>query len=133
MQKFSYSFRCQVDPKRAVPQESDGLIAKIFVGGIPVDVDNETLAHYFTSYGVVLDAALMMDRVTGRYRTYLPSTLTPPPSRSRGFGFVTFDDYSCVEACLDAQRREPLRMRGKKVDCTYRYMLLIFMHFPIVD
>lgn len=50
-----------------MPQENDGLIAKIFIGGIPMDVDNETLAHYFTSYGVVLDASLMVDRVTGRF------------------------------------------------------------------
>lgn len=56
-----------MDPKRAVPQENDGLIAKIFVGGVPIDVDNETLAHYFTSYGLVLEATLMIDRNSGRY------------------------------------------------------------------
>ncbi|KAJ3369447.1 hypothetical protein HDU91_007237 [Kappamyces sp. JEL0680] len=90
-----------VDPKRAVQQDEDGIIAKIFVGGVPTDVDEAALKEYFSSWGEILDASLMMDRVSGR---------------SRGFGFVTFDDYSAIDALLDAQRREYLRMRGKKIE-----------------
>lgn len=44
--------------------------------------------------------------------------------RSRGFGFVTFEDYACVEACLEAQKREPLMMRGKKVRATLMSLVL---------
>ena len=55
--------------------------------------------------------------------------LTFLSTRSRGFGFVTFEEYSCVDACLDAQEREPLKMRGKKVDYPSRYMIFLTLFY----
>jgi len=45
------------------------------VGGLPQDVDTKTLKAYFSAYGFVADAVVMVDRQT---------------NRSRGFGFVRF-------------------------------------------
>jgi len=66
-----------VDVKRAVPGDraQERTSNKIFVGGLPQDVSTEDLKAYFSNYGSVADAVVMVDRRT---------------SRSRGFGFVRF-------------------------------------------
>lgn len=66
-----------VDVKRAVPGEhtQERFSNKIFVGGLPQDVNTDDLKRYFSSYGAVADAVVMVDRRT---------------NRSRGFGFVRF-------------------------------------------
>eukprot|EP00419_Tripos_fusus_P002488 CAMPEP_0172673920 /NCGR_PEP_ID=MMETSP1074-20121228/12447_1 /TAXON_ID=2916 /ORGANISM="Ceratium fusus, Strain PA161109" /LENGTH=332 /DNA_ID=CAMNT_0013491289 /DNA_START=68 /DNA_END=1066 /DNA_ORIENTATION=+ len=66
-----------VDVKLAVPGEDaqERSPNKIFVGGLPQDVDTKTLKAYFSAYGFVADAVVMVDRQT---------------NRSRGFGFVRF-------------------------------------------
>lgn len=66
-----------VDVKRAVPGEraQEKPSNKIFIGGLPQDVTTQKLRDYFSSYGVIADAVVMVDRQT---------------SRSRGFGFVRF-------------------------------------------
>jgi len=66
-----------VDVKLAVPGEDaqERPPNKIFVGGLPQDVDTEHLKAYFGAYGFVADAVVMVDRRT---------------NRSRGFGFVRF-------------------------------------------
>lgn len=45
----------------------------------------EEFANYFSQFGHVLDATLMLDRNTGR---------------PRGFGFITFESDRGVEAAL---------------------------------
>lgn len=66
-----------VDVKRAVPGErvQERSSNKIFIGGLPQDVTTEALREYFSVYGSVADAVVMVDRRT---------------RRSRGFGFVRF-------------------------------------------
>jgi len=49
---------------------------KIFVGGLAATVTEEAFRSYFEKYGRITDAVVMMDRTT---------------QRSRGFGFVTYD------------------------------------------
>ena len=49
---------------------------KIFVGGLAPEVTEKDLLEYFSKFGPVKDSVVMIDRKT---------------SRSRGFGFVTFD------------------------------------------
>lgn len=58
---------------------------KVFVGGLPQDCSTETIREYFEPYGNITDAIVMTDRDTGR---------------SRGFGFVTFDNNDSVEAVM---------------------------------
>ncbi|KAJ1305799.1 hypothetical protein OPQ81_010529 [Rhizoctonia solani] len=49
--------------------------AKIYVGNLSWNTNDETLRNTFSQYGNVLDSIVMRDRETGR---------------SRGFGFVTY-------------------------------------------
>ena len=58
---------------------------KFFVGNMSWDTDNDSLWNYFSQYGEVADAVVIMDRQTGR---------------SKGFGFVTFKDPKCVDSVL---------------------------------
>jgi RNA recognition motif-containing protein len=49
---------------------------KLFVGGLSWDTTSDDLRTAFAKYGAISDAAVVLDRATGR---------------SRGFGFVTFE------------------------------------------
>ncbi|KAI7729818.1 hypothetical protein M8C21_002717 [Ambrosia artemisiifolia] len=55
---------------------------KLFIGGISWDTDEGRLKDYFSSYGEVIEAVIMRDRITGR---------------ARGFGFVVFADPAVAE------------------------------------
>ncbi|KAJ0902757.1 putative RNA recognition motif domain, nucleotide-binding alpha-beta plait domain superfamily [Helianthus annuus] len=55
---------------------------KLFIGGISWDTDEGRLKEYFGSYGEVIEAVIMRDRITGR---------------ARGFGFVVFADSAVAE------------------------------------
>eukprot|EP00397_Hematodinium_sp_SG-2012_P042850 GEMP01047484.1.p1 GENE.GEMP01047484.1~~GEMP01047484.1.p1 ORF type:complete len:398 (+),score=105.32 GEMP01047484.1:56-1195(+) len=74
--------------------------AKIFIGGLPADADEAALRNYFSQFGVVVDAAIMMDKLTGK---------------SRGFGFVTYSNETELHTCL--AQRDNLNIDGKWVDC----------------
>ncbi len=60
---------------------------KLFVGGLAWAVDDKELREHFEQFGTVVDARVIKDRDTGR---------------SRGFGFVTYED---AEAATEAQKR----------------------------
>jgi len=78
-----------VDVKQAVPGEraQERASNKIFVGGLPQDVSTDELRAYFSSYGAVADAVVMVDRRT---------------NRSRGFGFVRFGNGAQGNAASEA-------------------------------
>ncbi|UJR31078.1 hypothetical protein I4U23_018587 [Adineta vaga] len=78
----------EIEPKRAVPKanhdkvESSLNSKKLFVGGIRNETISEhDLNEYFAKYGNIIDAVLMKTN----------------EGRSRGFGFVEFDDYDPVD------------------------------------
>jgi RNA-binding protein Musashi len=50
---------------------------KIFVGGLAPSVGDQDFRQYFEEFGKITDAVVMIDRDT---------------QRSRGFGFVTFEE-----------------------------------------
>ena len=50
---------------------------KLFVGGLSWGTNDDTLREAFSRFGSISEARVIMDRETGR---------------SRGFGFITFDD-----------------------------------------
>lgn len=60
--------------------------SKLYVGGLPFKMTNHELKEMFEPFGTVTDAFIVMDKYYD-------------PPRSRGFGFVTFDD---PEAAADA-------------------------------
>lgn len=59
----------------------------LFVFHIPNDMTNRDLFNYFTSFGTVISARIMVERETGR---------------SRGFGFVSFDNAKSAQAAIAA-------------------------------
>ncbi|KAG0278956.1 hypothetical protein BGZ95_002683 [Linnemannia exigua] len=87
-----------IDPKRAIPREEQEKTEKIFVGGIAANVTEEEFANYFSQFGHVLDATLMLDRASGR---------------PRGFGFITFESDKGVDAALS---RRDLMLHDKPIE-----------------
>ena len=72
-------------------------IRKIFVGGLSWETTKDTLLNYFSRYGEVIDCVVMKNQQTGK---------------SRGFGFVTFQDPSCVQTVLS---NRPHVLDGRQV------------------
>jgi RNA-binding protein Musashi len=48
---------------------------KIFVGGLPHNLDKEEFREYFEEFGEISDCVIMLDRET---------------QKPRGFGFITY-------------------------------------------
>ncbi|KAI0651278.1 hypothetical protein C8Q79DRAFT_23780 [Trametes meyenii] len=68
-----------IDPKRAIPREEHLRNTRYFVGGLSHSTTSDSMRAFFSQYGKVVDCTVMVDRETGR---------------SKGFGFVTFEDAS---------------------------------------
>jgi len=76
----------KVEAKKAIPKSDLSIHAKkIFVGGIPMSLTNLDFRKYFESFGKVLETQIMTDRESGR---------------SRGFGFVTFEEEGVAAEVL---------------------------------
>lgn len=72
----------QIDPKRAIPREEHLRNTRYFVGGLAPTTTAESMRDFFSAFGKVVDATVMVDRESGR---------------SKGFGFVTFEDATNSE------------------------------------
>lgn len=72
---------------------------KVFVGGLPQDCGDDKIRSYFESYGKIVDAVAMKDRENGR---------------SRGFGFVQFDNQSSVDRVMQDYKNH--KIEGKWVE-----------------
>ncbi|ETW84756.1 hypothetical protein HETIRDRAFT_312889, partial [Heterobasidion irregulare TC 32-1] len=66
-----------IDPKRAIPRQEHQRATKLFIGGLAGSVTSESMREFFSQFGKVVDSTVMLDRETGR---------------SKGFGFVSFED-----------------------------------------
>ncbi len=60
-------------------------MTKLFVGGLPFSTTDDELASAFADFGTVTSAKVITDRETGR---------------SRGFGFVEFDNDAEANAAV---------------------------------
>jgi cold-inducible RNA-binding protein len=60
---------------------------KLFVAGLPFDLDDEELKEIFEAYGTVTSAKVILDRET---------------RKSRGFGFVDFVSEAGAEKAIKA-------------------------------
>jgi len=67
---------------------------KLFVGGLSWDTNDDGLRAAFEEFGTVSDAKVITDRETGR---------------SRGFGFVTYEDSQDAEEAIE-------KMDGAEID-----------------
>mmetsp|Transcript_19415 Transcript_19415/g.46792 ORF Transcript_19415/g.46792 Transcript_19415/m.46792 type:complete len:181 (-) Transcript_19415:110-652(-) len=71
---------------------------KVFVGGLSKESGKDSLDAYFGQYGNIVDSVVMRDG----------------GGTSRGFGFVTFEDPSCVDAVFEVGVRH--EVDGKSVE-----------------
>ncbi|WAR06207.1 RB87F-like protein [Mya arenaria] len=71
---------------------------KLFLGGLAPETTEDSIKDHFGSYGNIVDCVVMRD---------------PEKKRSRGFGFVTFDQSSAV---TDVQGNRPHKIDGKNVE-----------------
>jgi cold-inducible RNA-binding protein len=74
---------------------------KLFVGSLSWDTNDEGLRSAFGAHGEVSEAVVISDRDTGR---------------SRGFGFVTFEDDEAADKALAALNGTELDGRSIRVD-----------------
>lgn len=80
------------------PLESEGM-RKMFIGGIARSTTVDQLADHFGQFGTIVDKVIIMD--------------PQDPSKSRGFGFVTYESSSSVEECF---KERPHNIDGKELD-----------------
>jgi len=62
------------------------MATKLFVGSLPWSINDQSLEELFAEFGTVASAKVIMDRESGR---------------SKGFGFVEFDDDDAAKAAID--------------------------------
>ncbi|MBT6068383.1 RNA-binding protein [Candidatus Peregrinibacteria bacterium] len=74
---------------------------KLFVGNIAWTTTDAELETLFSEFGVVTDSIILKDRESGR---------------SRGFGFVTFEDDAAAEAAIEALNEKDLNGRALVVN-----------------
>lgn len=87
-----------IDPKRAIAREEQDKVGKIFVGGIDPMVTEQEFNEFFSQFGSIIDAQLMIDKDTGR---------------SRGFGFITYDSPAAVDRVTV---NKYLNLKGKAME-----------------
>uniref|UniRef100_A0A1D1YC62 Glycine-rich RNA-binding protein 2, mitochondrial n=2 Tax=Anthurium amnicola TaxID=1678845 RepID=A0A1D1YC62_9ARAE len=73
---------------------------RLFIGGLSYATDELTLKEAFASFGDVVSAKVITDRDTGR---------------SRGFGFVDFNDGDSAKSALDGMDGQELNGRSIRV------------------
>ncbi|MBO84314.1 MAG: RNA-binding protein, partial [Deltaproteobacteria bacterium] len=74
---------------------------RLFVGGLAWATDDDGLRAAFEQFGVVTDAKVITDRDSGR---------------SRGFGFVTFEEEANAQEAVEAMNETELDGRTIKVN-----------------
>ncbi len=74
---------------------------KLFVGGLPWATTDEALRKAFEEFGAIEEANVVRERDTGR---------------SRGFGFVTFENEEDAKEAQQAMNDQELEGRQIRVD-----------------
>lgn len=91
-----------IDPKpcnpRTLQKPKKGGGYKIFLGGLPSNVTETDLRTFFGRYGKVTEVVIMYDQ---------------EKKKSRGFGFLSFEDEGSVE-CVTNERY--INLNGKQVE-----------------
>ena len=62
------------------------MATRIYVGNLPYSATSEQLAQYFTPYGEVVEATVVIDRSTGQ---------------GKGFGFVEMSDDEAAHKAIE--------------------------------
>ena len=84
------------------PERKTGAMAKkLFVGSLSWDTTDDGLHEAFAQFGEISEAKVICDRDSGR---------------SRGFGFVTFEDDEAADKAMSAMNGFELDGRPIRVD-----------------
>lgn len=76
-----------IEARASAPREAAAIPARLFVGGLSWDTNEETLAAAFKPYGPLAEVVIVIDRDTGR---------------SRGFGFVVMANRKDASKAIEA-------------------------------
>ncbi len=71
---------------------------KLFIGNLSWEVTSDDLRAFFGSYGTVIDAVVIKDKMTGR---------------SRGFGFVEMETEEQAQKALDGNGKD---LKGRNMN-----------------
>jgi RNA recognition motif-containing protein len=71
---------------------------KLFIGNLSWEVTSEDLKAFFSSFGNVIDAVVIKDKMTGR---------------SRGFGFVEFETEAEAQKALEGNGKD---LKGRNMN-----------------
>jgi len=80
---------------------SDGDVS-VYVGGLSYHASEDDLRDHFDKYGNVTNVKVVCDRETGK---------------SRGFGFVHFDNKSDAQSAIDALTGQDIK--GRDITCSF--------------
>jgi RNA recognition motif-containing protein len=72
------------------------MATKLFVGSLPYSMTDDDLKALFTDFGEVASAKVIYDRET---------------NRSKGFGFVEFDDDAAAKKAIDSLNNSEIQGR----------------------
>ncbi|XP_024083840.1 heterogeneous nuclear ribonucleoprotein 27C isoform X2 [Cimex lectularius] len=92
-----------IDPKPCNPRtlqkpKRSSSYPKVFLGGLPSNVTETDLRTYFARFGKVMEVVIMYDQ---------------EKKKSRGFGFLSFEDEDSVERCVSEHF---VNLSGKQVE-----------------
>ena len=73
------------------------MATKLFVGSLPWAIDDQALEDLFKDFGAVASAKVIIDRESGR---------------SKGFGFVEFDDDNAAQEAIKQLNGSDVRGRN---------------------
>jgi len=69
---------------------------KLFIGNLDFTVTSDEIREFFSQFGTVTDATVVVDKFSGR---------------SRGFGFVTFETSEMAEAAKNEANEKEFKNR----------------------
>ncbi|XP_075339719.1 cold inducible RNA binding protein a isoform X2 [Odontesthes bonariensis] len=105
---FSFDLHCgtvqhstQLSKKKKKQQHKMSDEGKLFIGGLSFETNEDSLAAAFGKYGTIEKVDVIRDKETGR---------------SRGFGFVKYDNVEDAKDALDAMNGKTLDGRAIRVD-----------------
>jgi len=90
-QQHAHQANPNSNPNHQPMEEEEEEPTKIFVGGLSWQTTTESLTEYFKRFGEIKEGMVMKD---------------PATQRSRGFGFVTFEDPKVVEEVIKIGKHE---------------------------
>jgi RNA recognition motif-containing protein len=88
-------------PSRSIRAARNGSLKKLYIGNLPFTATEEELRELFEQHGPTVSVRVITDRETGR---------------SRGFGFVEFDDSANAEKALQALDGQEMDGRPLRVN-----------------